>query len=53
MDHQPPELDSKTTGKNPSLRIGLDFVEMADDVRKQIYDFIVGKFVQNYNLENA
>ena len=43
----------KPTGKNPSLQIGLDFVEMADDVRKQIYDFILGKFVQNYNLGNA
>jgi len=41
----------KPSAKDPALLIGMDFVEMADEVRKQIYDFVVGQFISNYNLE--
>jgi c-di-GMP-binding flagellar brake protein YcgR len=43
----------KPTAGNLSLRIGLDFVEMADEIRKKIYNFVVGQFLSNYNLENV
>ncbi len=43
----------KPSAKDPSLQIGMDFVEMADEVRKQIYDFIVGQFINKYNMENV
>ncbi len=43
----------KPSAKDPSLQIGMDFVEMADEVRKQIYDFIVGQFISNYHLEKV
>jgi c-di-GMP-binding flagellar brake protein YcgR len=43
----------KPSAKNPALLIGMGFVEMADEVRKQIYDFVVGQFIGNYNLENV
>jgi c-di-GMP-binding flagellar brake protein YcgR len=43
----------KPSTQDPVLLFGLDFVEMADSVRKQIYDFAVGQFIRNYNLENV
>ena len=43
----------RPTADEPFLRIGLDFVDMAGEVRKQIYDFIVGQFIKNYNLVNT
>ena len=43
----------KPNNNDLSLHIGLDFVDMADEIRKRIYDFIVGQFLSNYNLENV
>jgi hypothetical protein len=42
----------RPTADDPSLRIGLDFVDMAGEVRKQIFDLIVGQFIKNYNVVN-
>ena len=39
--------------KDSALLMGMNFIDMADSLRKQIYDFIVGEFLRNYNLENV
>ena len=41
------------SAKDPDLLIGMNFVEMADGVRKQLYDFILGEFLRNYEVENV
>jgi c-di-GMP-binding flagellar brake protein YcgR len=37
----------------PSLLMGMNFVEMADSLRRQIYDFIVSEFLHNYEMADV
>ena len=39
----------KPTNKNPALLAGMAFNNLTEDTRKQIHDYLVEKFVKNYD----
>ena len=47
------EWAKRPNAEDPALLIGMNFVAMADGVRKQLYDFILGEFLRNYEVENV
>jgi c-di-GMP-binding flagellar brake protein YcgR len=38
----------KPTDKNPVFRMGLGFVDLEEEVRRKLYDFVLGAFIKCY-----